>query len=248
MYKKFLTLLALLAALTILLTGCISIGTGGTNAIEGQGDMVTREIDVANFSGINISSNFRVVFRQSPQWALTAVMQENLFDYLQADANQGILNVRTTRNINTTSDNRPRLYIYAPYLSSATLSGAVDALGWDKIEVEDFEINISGAASMDLVLDVEMLSVDASGAADVSLVLIVGHLDINASGACDVNLNGTADTFDIRGSGAINLDATNLSFNSGRLDLSGASDAYFSSLEDVDVNVSALSQVRESNR
>jgi len=245
MYKKLITLLALTAVLAILLTGCTITGTGGTNAVQGQGDMVTREIDVASFSGVNISGNFQVVYRQSPQWALTAVMQENLFDYLQADASPGILNVSTTRNMQTTNANRPRLYVYAPYLTSAILSGAVDALGWDKIEGENFEISISGAADMNLVLDVERLTVDASGAvnldleltaqrayfnlsgaADVNLELTAGYLDVIASGACEVNINGAADTFDIRGSGAINLDARNLSFNSGRLGLSGASNAY----------------------
>ena len=209
-----------------MLTGCtINIGDGGVN-ITGTGDMVSREIDVADFNAISVSGAFNVIYRQSQDTALTVVMQSNLFDHLETDVRGGVLQIGTRRSFTTIIENRPRLYIYAPYLAGVNFFGAVSASGWDTVEGPDFTIDASGAVSMNINLDVH-------------------SLDVNVSGAGNLTLSGAAVVIHVNGSGAFNLYAGGLAISGGRVDLSGVGSVYLSSLENIDVNVSGLGRVRE---
>ncbi|MCL2571517.1 MAG: DUF2807 domain-containing protein [Defluviitaleaceae bacterium] len=225
MKNKIITLILLVAGIA-LLGGC-SVNIGG-NAVRGSGSMVTRSMDVGNdFSAISISGNFQIIYRQSPERGMTVVMQENLFQYLTRIETSDTLFVGSSRGFNTTSENRPRLYIYAPYLTAADLSGAVSANGWDVVEGQRFALNISGAAGVNITLDVERIDVDVSGAASITL-------------------DGTADILNILGSGALTVSAGDLTIESGRVDLSGAGTVTLSSLANVTINTSGAARVREA--
>ena len=226
MKKNFLALIPLVLALLILLTGCITIGGG--RSIRGTGQMVTREIDVADFSAIDVSGNFRIVYRHAPVAGLTVVMQENLFNHLETSVRGGNLQVRARRNFDTTGANRPTLYIYAPNLTAADFTGAVSASGWDTIRGQSFAIEATGAASLTLDLDVE-------------------RLEMNISGAASATLTGSAGTINIDGSGAFNLRAGDLQIQDGRVNVSGAANVTLSTLDNVNVNASGLARVRAAD-
>jgi len=225
MNKKIIFSIILVIAL-LSLGGCRVTTT--TNSISGTGEMVSRNFDVASFNAIDIGGNFEIIYRQSTQVAVMVVMQENLFNYLDVDANGSTLKVEPNRSISTTTGNRPRLYVNAPNLVSASFSGAVDATDWDAINTQVFTINASGAADIDITLDVE-------------------HFGLDVSGAVDVVLSGTANTIDIDGSGAINISAEALFIEGGRIDVSGAASVTLSSLENVEINTSGVARVRASD-
>ena len=210
----------------MLFSGC-SINIFGNN-IRGTGDMVSRDIEVADFNAIYISGNFSVVYRQSAEVALTVVMQENLFNHLNTNVRSNTLRIDSRRGFDTTSANRPRIYVYAPYLAAAEFSGAVGASGWDVIQGQAFSIDASGAVSVNISLDVQ-------------------RLDVDVSGAGSFEFNGTANTINIDGSGAISVSAGGLAIEGGRVNLSGVGNVYLSTLENVTVNVSGLGRVREAN-
>ena len=224
--KKYLTLLPLALGIIMLFSSCtINIGGG---SIRGTGDMVSRDIDVADFNAIDISGNFTVVYRQSETAALTVVMQSNLFNHLNTNVRGGTLQIGSRRGFDTVSANRPRIYVYAPYLTAADFSGAVSASGWDVLQGQNFSLSASGAVNVDLDFDVQRLDVDISGA---------GNLEFN----------GTATTININGSGAVSVSAGGLAIEGGDVRLSGVGNIYLSTLENVSVNVSGLGRVREAN-
>ncbi|MCL2403933.1 MAG: DUF2807 domain-containing protein [Defluviitaleaceae bacterium] len=250
MYKKFI-IIVLLISLVLLLTGCI-IGNRNTtinmvNGITGTGPMVTQDIEVANFNTLEISGNFRVIFIQSPEPSLTVIMQENLFEYFAPTVQGSNLQITPHRGFNTTSANRPRLYVSAPYLTAVDFSGAVSADGWDTIQGQRFTIEASGAVSLDLDIEVNNLSIEASGAVSLDLDLNVERLDLEISGAANADLYGVANVINIYGFGAINLRAGNLQVESGSVELSGASNASLSTLENINVTTSGLARVREAS-
>ena len=249
--KKKLILLPLIAAALLMLTGCINIGGRrvtviGENIITGTGPMVTRNIDVADFSAVDITGNFLVVYQVASETALTVVMQENLFQRLETNVRGGTLEISTWA-ITITGNNRPRLYIYSPYLTAASFSGAVNAEEWDTVYGHSFTVNASGAVDIDIAVEVYSLEIEASGAVNLTLGMYVEVLDLNLSGAADARLSGFAREIDINGAGAVNLRAGSLITEGGRVDVSGASNVYLSTLENIDVNTSGLARVRQSN-
>jgi len=222
MNKKILALTLLVTGLVIFFTGCINIG----GQVQGTGAVITRQMDVEDFSSIDVSGNFIIIYRQSSEMALTISMQENLFNHLDVNTRNGILSVGSRRSFNTTNTNRPRMYVYAPYLTAADLSGAVGTSNWDSIEIERFNLDISGAVSFNANLYVERLYIDASGAASITL-------------------GGNATNIDVDGSGALNINASDMTIGGGRVDISGAANVTLSSLDNINVRTSGVARVRE---
>jgi len=249
--KKKLILAALIAALLLTLAGCIRIGPRsisiGSDTITGTGPMVTRYIDVEDFTSIDVTGNFIVVYTIAPETALTVVMQENLFSRLETNLRGGNLQVSNRNILTTGTGNRPRLYVYAPYLTAVNFSGAVDAQGWDIIQGQSFAIDTSGAVNIDITVDVHSLEVDASGAVNLTLDMNVDTLEMDISGAADAMLSGFARTIDINGAGAFNLRAGELIIDGGSVNVAGASNVYLSTLDNVTVNTSGLSRVRQAS-
>ena len=214
--------------------------------ITGTGPMVTRSIDVAGFSAIDITGSFAITYRVATETALTVVMQENLFERLQTNVQGDNLHV-STGGITITGANQPRLYIYAPYLTTAVFSGAVNTGEWDTIYGHSFSINASGAVNINIDVEVDSLDINASGAVNLTLDMDVETLNMDISGAADARLSGFARTIDIDGSGAFNLRAGNLATEGGNVRASGASNVYLSTLDNVTVNTSGLARVRQAN-
>jgi len=246
--NKKLFLLTLVAALLLTLTGCIRIGPRsisiGSDTITGTGPMVTRNIDVTDFTSIDVTGNFIVVYNIAPETALTVVMQENLFSNLETNIRGDDLQVSNRNIIVSGTGNRPRLYVYAPYLTAVSFSGALDVQDWDIIQGQSFTIDASGAVNIDITVDVHSLDVDASGAVNLTLEMNADTLDMDISGAADVNVSGFARNIDINGSGAFNLRAGDLIIEGGSVDVAGASNVYLSTLDNVTINTSGLSRVR----
>ena len=202
MNKKIYLLALLIAAMLLALTGCIRIGGG--NSVRGTGSMVTREMDVpGNFTTLEVGGNFRVVYRQASEFSITVVMQENLFEFLEiSTTEEDTLLIDSSRNFVTTSNNRPRIYIYAPYLEVVSFYGDIDAEDWDVIAGEHFVIN-------------------GAGEANVSLEIEVGELEIDLTGTGNLMLFGNADVANITIIGEVNVLANYLQVNHASIDLIG---------------------------
>ena len=243
MKKKFVALFALIVGVAVFLGGCVNSGIS-INSVQGTGAMVTRSIDVDDFNGIEVGGSFNIVYRQAEETALTVVLHENLFEYLDVNTRGSNLHVGFSRGISITDGNHPRLYVYAPYLRTAGFSGAVDAVDWDVIEGDSFRVNASGAVNIDIEVIAARVEIDVSGAVNIALELTTEELDLSASGAADVVLSGSADVIDVQGSGAFNLEGGDLLIGGGSIDVSGASDVVLSSLANVDISVSGAARVR----
>jgi len=211
-----------LTGLIILLGGCAV----NVTAIQGTGAMVSRAITVDDFNAIDISGGYVVIYRQSQTSSLTIEMQENLFEHIDVEVRGDTLHIGSgIRSISTTRANTPRIYIYAPYLGSASFSGAVDATDWDAISADSFSLVSSGAGNFGLALEVE-------------------SLDIRASGSANIELSGNASNASITVSGSSDINAGALQTRDAEIRISGSGDAIIAASDSLDVNVSGSGRVR----
>ena len=218
----------LLVIVAMLLSGCVvtTIGNGSNvNAVRGTGERVSRTIEVEDFTGLHIGGAFDVIYRYSPNIAVTVEIQENLLDYLDISASQGELHVNSLRPIAVDGGYTPRLYVHAPYIDSLSLHGSVDAVDWDPIHAQNFSINVRGASDIDLHLEVE-------------------DLHINVSGAADATLSGNTNTADIMISGAADITARDLQIREASLRVSGAGNIDITVSDMLDATVSGIGNVR----
>ena len=233
--RKFLGKLLIVQYLIIcaaLLSGCVVpiMTTHGTftGGVEGTGEIISQTTAPGSFTGIDIGRAFSVTYRRSDTPSVTVVMHENLFEYLEISLQGGTLYIDTTEIIHARDRaDTPRIYIYAPYLETVSLRGAVEASGWD-------------------TLYADQLSISLSGAVDLTLRLEVNNLQIHATGAVDAELSGKTDTADITAMGAANISAANMWAREVNLEALGASTAYIYAHESLDIRAAGAAIVRYS--
>ena len=199
MKKKLTFYSLLLTGIATVLSGCsVSINPQG---VRGTGEIESRDFEVENYTAINISGVYEVIWQESETASVTIEMYENLFEFLEISTNGDTLHIDSSRAINVRSnDVTPRIYLYSPSLEAVSFYGALTAENWDTVYGQNFSLNVSGAASAELNLNVEVLDVDLSGAGDLDLTgnintanLVVsgaGSIDIDVIHYLNVNLSG----------------------------------------------------------
>jgi len=226
---KKIAMMCVLLGLAVLLSGCLVIPFDGgginANAVQGTGDRVSRDFNVANFTGIDITGAYVVVYRQSNTNAVTIDMQENLFDYLEVSVRNGVLHIDSERPFRTNRNNTPRIYIDAPYLETVTLAAAIDTENWDMITTQQLFVSISGAAN-------------------VAIPMNVSELNVIISGAADFDLSGTATFANISVSGASDIDAVNLQTQDMTITIAGAGNVDVAVSDTLDVTIAGTGRVR----
>jgi len=226
---KKMIVICIFLGLTVLLSGCLVIPFDGgginANAVQGTGERVSRDFTVADFTGIDITGAYVVVYRQSNTNAVTVDMQENLFDYLEVYVRNGVLRINSERPFRTNRNNTPRIYIDAPYLENITFNAAINTENWDAIYTRRLNVSVSGAANAVIPMNVEELDVRIAGAADFELIGVATSATLSISGAGDI-------------------DAVNLQTQNTTITIAGAGNADIAVSDTLDVTIAGTGRVR----
>ena len=200
--KKFICI-ALMTAFASFLTACVQLNVG-MDVITGSGPMVSQDFDVGSFNSINVTGNFIIIWRESPDAAVTIDAQQNILDNFNVTVRGNVLHVGAQRGHMVTGDYTPRLYIYTPYIAGITTSGSATASDWDTVRVQEFSVNVSGAADMSLDFDVESIDIRISGSASIDFIGNISSAIINLSGAGSIDIS-VIDYLDVDLSGAVHV-------------------------------------------
>jgi len=218
----------------------------------GRGPVVSQDFAVDRFTGINIGGNHEIIWTESNEFAVRIEMQENLLRHMQVTVQNDTLRIRSTRNninifgIGSGSNTRTRIYIYSPSLSSVNFSGSIRVENWDDIYTDNFSLNASGAATINLVVNAETLDIDTSGSARVTVAANVETLYVDSSGAGTFNLSGTTSTLDIAASGSARVNANDLQAATANINISGAGNANVNVTDYLNVRISGSGRVTYS--
>jgi hypothetical protein len=102
--------------------------------VRGSGPAVDKKINVSGFKGIEVSGGIDVILVQGSSEALTLTAQENLFEYITATVDNGILRIYTRNNIRPTQPMKARITFKG--ISSLKVSGGGDTYSETPINVE----------------------------------------------------------------------------------------------------------------
>ena len=184
-----------IAAVTLLCSSCFHVNsnwTGGKNAIKGEGEVVSKTLDLKDFDQIVINGHADVDFTQTSGYEVTVKTQENIFEWLdyKVDGTTLIIETKDHREIRATEYD---IVIQAPELKKLTVNGAsdfsIDALRMDG----DLDVQVNGAGDLDFNrITCNSFTVEVNGAADANLtsIDILKSLTVKVNGAGDVNAKG----------------------------------------------------------
>ncbi|MEL7004584.1 MAG: head GIN domain-containing protein [Bacteroidota bacterium] len=201
--------------LAIVLLGCENIAVKEW----GNGNIETKKIELETFSEVQLDGGFEVWVSEENSSALTIVTDENLMGYIEAEVRGDKLRIYTTESISS----REGIKLYLDYT---------------QLEF----IQISGAVSLhnEKVLKGEMLDLNMSGAGSVQLDLDVKELDLNISGAGAVELEGDAESLYVSMSGAGGLNAYDLVSSECNIGISGVGGAKIHVTQKLTARVSGI--------
>lgn len=215
--------LLLLAAIVIaLFANACTFGTG--QVIKGDGNVIESTHIVGDFDQLNVQGVFEVRLVQDEGQPVMLATDKNLQELILIEVRNQTLYVSTTKEA-----------IYNPTIMELQIP-------YSKLE----KITIGGACKLgsEIIVVSNDLMLEVSGAADIDLIVDVQTLRTRVSGAANISLEGTAGEHIANLSGASSLRAEKLLTNSTQINLSGAGSAHVHADESLDASLSGVGSIR----
>lgn len=230
--------------LVILLIGLISAIPSTSFAkryIRGNGNVKKETRKVSSFDAIDVSSAFDIYLTQGNSESLVIEADDNLLDVIISEVRGGVLKIYVKENIRNSKT--MKAYISFKMLSMIELSGACDLYGENKFKFDNLEIEVSGAADIEMNMTAAKVYLDLSGASDIKFKGSANELIIDASGATDlyaIAFEVKECSIDASGASTIRVFVT----EELSVDASGASTVRYKGRPVIEMDVSGASSIR----
>lgn len=212
--------------------------------IRGNGNFVSRELNVSSFDGISLEIPAKVVITQGNDREIIVEGESNIIAELDTDVRNGIWEIDIDRCVRNMDD--LTIFVTVPDLNSLRISGSGTITSTNIIKTGDFDLSISGSGKIDVGLDADDIFNRISGSGDVILEGKANSLEHNVSGSGDLQaFKLLARNVDIRVSGSGDSEV-NVSDNL-KVRISGSGDVYYRGRPQVDVSVSGSGKLVNAN-
>jgi hypothetical protein len=220
--KKLFVPLALFVLMGMFAT--VSFGCWTVPQDKGTGDFTKEERNVGSFSKLDVGGAFTVYLTQGSQEKLVVEADAEEIKEIVTEVVGSTLKIYTKSNWGT-SFHDMTIYLTFKDLSAIDFSGAVEVKSEGELNFTALQLDVSGAAEIDMAMKADRFEAEFSGASEVEL-----------SGTCNRGY------FEL--SGASEFNAENLEFKELSIDVSGASDAKVWSTGTLNIDASGASSIR----
>ncbi len=168
----------------------LTVITSGASAqflktVYGDGNVVRKQRDIRNFTGVKVSSGIDVYLSQGAQESVAVEADKNLHDYIITEVRDGVLQIRTEVSIRKAE--QKRVYVTMKEIRSVSASSAGDVTGETPVTSDRIRISASSAGDIDLDVKADDVDIDISSSGDVSLSGKARLLQADLSSAGDLN-------------------------------------------------------------
>ena len=206
---------------------------------------IRKEFNLPIFNKIEIGSAFSVKISQGNTQSVVFDIDEELFNYLKADVAGNKLKIRLENKIWKRGYDNLKVFITVTDLQGLEVGGACNVNFETAIESDEIKINLSGASRLSGErINANKTKIGLSGASHLNVGLHSSQLTLEASGASRAILKGNADKQSFEASGASNIEASDLSGESARVEASGASNIKLGTKSISHMNISGASSIK----
>jgi hypothetical protein len=155
---------------------------------DGSGKVVKQHREAPLFDRIEVSGAVDVAVEIDDEPTVVVQTDDNLQEYVVTEVSGKTLRISQKEDMDPT---KLLVRITTPKLVRFDSSGATHAV-IRGLEERRFELEISGAAEVELEGEVEVFAVDASGAAEIDAKeLIAERVEVDASGAAELAVHAS---------------------------------------------------------
>lgn len=255
-------------AIALAIVGLMTLGTISCHAgkIKGNGNIVTKEIQLSDFSEIRIGQGIRAVemgglfswgqkfkspvFNYSQQEGsaeLTIKIDENLYPELNIKVTNGILVIKTKEGTQITPTSL-EIDGHSSTLTKLSTSGSTDFYLKSNLTTENLEVSSSGGSDVYLENTIRISNLckfSLSGGSDLKATdLECDVIEVRTSGGSDISLAGQANSGSYRSSGGSDINAYGFVVKRLECSSSGGSDIEATATESLDASASGGSDIR----
>lgn len=220
--KKIFVPLALVILLGMIAT--VSFGCWNMPADRSTGNFIKEERAVSNFSKLDIGGAFKVYLTQGDREKLVIEADTKEMAEIVTEVVGNKLKIHTKPGWGVRF-HEMTVYLTFKNLDYIDFSGAVEVKADSPLTFSELEMDVSGAAEINMEMKAEKYTAEFSGASEI-------------------DFRGSCKTGNIEISGASELRAEGLQFEDLTLDLSGASEAKVFSTNKLRIDASGASSVR----
>lgn len=158
------------------------------NVAEGNGNIVTRDIDVAEFKEISMILPATVNYKVADNYSCRVTLDENLFEWVDIYLKGDCLRVEMVKTFQQ-SDVKPTKFLIeltAPTLEEISLLGSGDFNFVTPYEAKELKIKLTGSGEVvfEKTANIHDFDVDVAGSGDLlSKEFLVDYMDISIAGS-----------------------------------------------------------------
>ena len=233
MHTKMLVVFLAITVIVFTITGCIVVING--ESVQGSGNIITQEREVAEFSEVRLKGSGKVFLTPGETQSLEIKTDDNIMPLIETEVSGRKLTI-------SHGNNRLRptffeVYITIQKLEEVGISGSGEIVGNDRFVTDSLYIDISGSGDMDLEVETGLLENKISGSGSLQLSGKAEEYNISVSGSGKINAFGVdAKHVSVRVSGSGNCRISVSESLDARI--SGSGDVYYRGQPKIDARVS----------
>ncbi len=195
------------------------------DTVRVSGEVVTEELNLTGYSELKVSDAFNVFVTFSDTEEKIAIeANDDIQEFIIVEKKNEKLIIRLKNYTNIKGNATLNVFITSKSLTAFDISGAA-------------EVTLENELSM------RHVAIELSGSSNFKGELLVNQLELRSTGASNADLYGTADRANVRLSGSSELRDFDLEIKTLDINMSGASDAYLSIAETIDVIAAGASNL-----
>ena len=233
MHTKIINVFLAILVMVFTITGCIVVING--KSVQGSGNIVTQEREVAEFSKVHLKGSGKVFLTPGETQSLEIKTDDNIMPLIETEVSGRKLTI-------SHGNNRLRPTVFEVYITIRKLeeigiSGSGDITGMGRFMTDSLYAEISGSGDVELEVLTDFLETRISGSGSVDLAGKAGEFKVSVSGSGKINAFGVDAqhvSVQVSGSGDCRISA------SESLDarISGSGDVYYRGQPKIDARVS----------
>lgn len=275
MKNTILSIATMLAATAMTVSACTATAHTAVTAtdmsipsdarITGSGNIITRRVNIADFSRIETSRAVHLVVEKRSGREAIIEADDNIMPYVIVEVDGSCLNVgidddikslnNVTVKVTVPSDGNISA-ISASSASKVTVQAEIktpklmlDAssaanINIAKSDVGTCSIDASSAANVEGAIKADNCVIDMSSASDVNVALLAVKCDVTATSAASATLSGEAGDIEITVSSAAKVDAMDLNARNADVSASSGGSIKITCMKSIDASASSGGSVK----
>lgn len=275
MKNTILSIATMLAATAMTVSACTATAHTAVTAtdmsipsdarITGSGNIITRSVNIADFSRIETSRAVHLVVEKRSGREAIIEADDNIMPYVIVEVDGGCLNVGIDDDIKSLNDVTVKVTVPSDgNISAISASSAsrvtveteikspklmLDAssaanINITKSDVGTCSIDASSAANVEGAIKADNCIIDMSSASDVNVALLAVKCDVTATSAASATLSGEAGDIEITVSSAAKVDAMDLNARNADVSASSGGSIKITCMKSIDASASSGGSVK----